>query len=60
MIEKGNTVKLRDGASGTWINHLGASGYGSLAAVRIEVDADIPRELSWGGRTLPVNQWATV
>jgi hypothetical protein len=60
VIVSGSTVKLWDGSAGCWINPRGGSGYGSLTAVRIEVDADIPRQLSWGGRTLPVNQWAAI
>jgi hypothetical protein len=60
VIVNANTVKLWDGSAGCWINPRGGTGYGSLAAVRIEDDLDIPRQLSWGGRTLPVNQWAAV
>jgi len=60
VIVDADTVKLWDGSAGCWINPRGGTGYGSLAAVRIEVDLGTPRQLSWGGRTLPVNQWAAV
>jgi hypothetical protein len=61
VIVSGNSVKLWDGSAGCWINPRGDAGYGSLAAVRIEAeDLDIPGPLNWGGRTIPLNQWAAV
>ena len=61
VVVRGNSVKLWDGSAGCWINASGSTGYGSLAAVRIEVDDRLaPRHFSWGGRTLPANEWSAV
>lgn len=56
-----DAVKLWDGSAGWWINPRGAGGYGSLAAVRIEADADAFAEgLRWGERRIMPNRWVAV
>ena len=56
-----DTVRLWDGSAGCWIDPRGGTGYGSLAAVRIEVgDPASPARLGWGGRAIPVDEWTAV
>lgn len=52
------TLKLWDGSAGWWINPRGDTGYGSLAAVRIEADpAAFFGERRWGERCVTFNTW---
>ena len=54
-------VKLWDGSAGWWINPRGETGYGSLAAVRIEADLEgFEDGLRWGERQIKLNQWVAV
>jgi hypothetical protein len=54
-------VKLWDGSAGWWINPRGETGYGSLAAVRIEADLEgFEDGLRWGERRIKLNQWVAV
>jgi hypothetical protein len=54
-------VKLWDGSAGWWINVRGDTGYGSLAAVRIEADLPgLPEEVRWGERRIKLNEWVAV
>ena len=61
VIVGDGSVKLWDGSAGWWINPRGDTGYGSLAAVRIEAAIDGPAEgLRWGERRIKLNQWVAV
>jgi hypothetical protein len=61
VLIREDSLKLWDGSAGWWINPRGDVGYGSLAAVRIEVGLhDVPDELRWGERPIKLNQWVAV
>jgi hypothetical protein len=61
ILVGGDSVKLWDGSAGCWINPRGDTGYGSLAAVRIEsASHDTAHQFTWGDRRIAANQWVAV
>ena len=58
VVVEGNQLKLWDGSSGSWLNPRGRSGYGSVAALRVETDAcQAQVTFEWGGRDIPSDEW---